>query len=190
MGLSIATRPDCINDEIAKLLHSYCKKYYVCVELGLQTANEQTGKAINRCYTNSDFTNAVEILNTYGIDVITHIMVGLPNETQKDVLDTVKFINSHNVKGVKIHSTYVIKNTKLAVLLENGNYKALEMDEYIETLAKIITHLRDDIIIHRITGDAPKNILIAPLWNTHKKLVLNAFEKYMKENDLFQGIMC
>ena len=108
VGLAIGTRPDCVNEEIVKLLKSYTDKYYVCVELGLQTSNDEIGKKINRGYTSKDFTKAVEILNKYDIDVVAHIMVGLPYETKKDIEDTVDFINHHKLQGVKIHSTYVV----------------------------------------------------------------------------------
>ena len=114
VGLEIATRPDCINEDIAKLLKSYTDKYYVCVELGLQTSNDITGKLICRGYTSKNFTNAVSILNKYDIDIVAHIMVGLPNETKKDIENTVKFLNNHKIQGIKIHSTYVVKNTILA----------------------------------------------------------------------------
>lgn len=187
IGISIGTRPDCINEEIAKLLKTYTKKYYVCVELGLQTANDKIGEIINRRYTSNDFTKAVEILNKYDIDVITHIMIGLPGETHQDVMDTVDFINKHKVQGVKIHSTYVVKNTKLAQMYQNGEYKALDIDDYIETLIDIMTHLRPDIIIHRISGDSPKDILVAPNWNKHKMWILHGFEKRFRARDLWQG---
>lgn len=187
VGISVGTRPDCISEEVAKLLKSYTEKYYVCVELGLQTCNEKIGNIINRCYTSKDFTKAVEILNKYNIDVIAHIMVGLPEETKQDIENTVNFINSHKIQGIKIHSTYVVENTKLAQMYKNGEYKALDLDDYIETLIDIITHLRPDIIIHRISGDAPKNILVAPYWNKHKMWILHGFEKRMRARDLWQG---
>ena len=187
VGLAIGTRPDCINDEIAKLLKSYTDKYYVCVELGLQTSNDEIGKIINRGYTSKEFTNAVEILNKYDIDVVAHIMVGLPNETYKDVMDTVDFINKHKLEGVKIHSTYVVENTKLAQMYRKGDYKALDLDDYLETLIDIMTHLNPNFIIHRISGDAPKDILVAPNWNKHKMWILHGFEKRFRARDLWQG---
>lgn len=187
VGLSIGTRPDCINEDIAKLLKSYTDKYYVCVELGLQTSNDKIGNLINRCYTSSQFTQAVEILNKYNIDVIAHIMVGLPTETKQDIMNTVNFVNSHKLQGIKIHSTYVVENTKLADMYKKGEYKALDLDDYIETLIDIITHLNPNFIIHRISGDAPKNILVAPYWNAHKMWILHGFEKRFYARDLWQG---
>ncbi len=187
VGLEVGTRPDCINEEIAKLLKSYTNKYYVCVELGLQTSSDEIGKIINRGYTSKQFTEAVEILNKYDIDVVAHIMVGLPNETKKDVQDTVNFINTHKLQGVKIHSTYVVQNTVLANMYRKGEYNALDLDDYIETLIDIMTHLKPELIIHRISGDAPKDILVAPYWNKHKMWILHGFEKRFRARDLWQG---
>lgn len=187
VALAIATRPDCITEDIVKLLYSYTTKYYVWVELGLQTSNDRTGKLINRGYSSQQFTKAVALLNKYNIHVVTHIMVGLPEESKSDLKNTVSFINSHNIQGIKIHSTYVIKNTTLAQMYYSGIYKPLTLDEYLNSVIYILTHIHENIIIHRISGDAPKDLLIAPDWNSHKKLVLNGVDKIMKENNLWQG---
>ena len=187
VGLEISTRPDCINEEIVKLLRSYTDRYYVCVELGLQTSNENTGNLINRGYTNQQFTNAVSLLNKYNIDVVAHIMIGLPNESFDDVKNTVDFINKHNIQGIKIHSTYVVKNTVLADMYFDGSYVPISLEYYLNDLTYIITHISSDVVIHRISGDAPKHLLIAPEWNLHKKWVLNGFEKILREQDLWQG---
>lgn len=188
VGLAIATRPDCINENIAKLLKSYSAKYYVSVELGLQTSNDTTGDLINRCYTSNDFTNAVNILNKYGIDVITHIMVGLPFETIEDLENTVTFINNHNIQGLKIHSCYVVKNTVLADMYNKKLYTPISLEYYIDSVIFILTHIKNSVIIHRISGDAPKDLLVAPEWNLHKKLVLNGVHKIMGKNNLWQGM--
>ncbi len=188
VGISIATRPDCINPEIVKLLKSYTDKYYVSVELGLQTSNDNTAKSINRGYLSKDFSKAVEMLKNNNIDVITHIMIGLPNETFDDLKETVKFINKHNIQGLKIHSTYVVKNTKLEELYKNGTYIPISLEYYLNSLTYVITHISPNIIIHRISGDAPKDLLVAPSWNLHKKWILNGFEKILKENNLWQGM--
>ena len=187
VGLEISTRPDCINEEIVKLLRSYTDRYYVCVELGLQTSNENTGNLINRGYTNQQFTNAVSLLNKYNIDVVAHIMIGLPNESFDDIKNTVDFINKHNIQGIKIHSTYVVKNTVLANMYFDGSYVPISLEYYLNDLTYIITHISSDVVIHRISGDAPKHLLIAPEWNLHKKWVLNGFEKILREQDLWQG---
>ena len=188
VGLSVATRPDCIDENIAELLKSYADKYYVYVELGLQTANEKTGKIINRCYTNADFTKAVDILNKYNVDVVTHVMVGLPNENEKDIQNTVKFLNKHNTQGIKIHSCYIVKNTKLAEMYDEGKYTPLKLDDYLNSCAYILTHINPDVVIHRVSGDAPKDLLVAPDWNLHKKWIINGLDKLLREMDLWQGM--
>ena len=188
VGLSVATRPDCIDENIAELLKSYADKYYVSVELGLQTANEKTGKIINRCYTNADFTKAVDILNKYNIDVVTHVMVGLPNENEKDIQNTVNFLNKHNIQGIKIHSCYIVKNTKLAEMYDEGKYTPLKLDDYLNCCAYILTHISPDVVIHRVSGDAPKDLLVAPDWNLHKKWIINGLDKLLRERDLWQGM--
>ena len=187
VGLEVATRPDCINEDIVKLLKSYTNKYYVCVELGLQTSNDKTGQIINRGYNSNQFTQAVNLLNKYNIDVVTHVMVGLPGENFDDIKNTIEFINRHNIQGIKIHSTYVVKNTKLADMYLKGLYTPITLDYYLEALTYIITHISPDIVIHRISGDSPKDLLLAPEWNLHKKWVLNGFDKIMRDQDLYQG---
>ena len=187
VGISVATRPDCISEDIAKLLSSYSGKYNVSVELGLQTSNDNIGKIINRCYLSTQFTKSVEILRKYNIEVIAHMMIGLPTETFDDIKNTVTFINKHDIQGLKIHSTYVVKNTVLANMYLNKKYEPITLEYYLDSLAYIITHIRKDLIIHRISGDAPKDLLVAPEWNLHKKWILNGFEKLLKEKDLWQG---
>ena len=187
VGLSIATRPDCINEQIVKLLSSYTDKYYVTVELGLQTSNDETGKLIQRRYLSNEFTRAVDLLNKYNIDVVAHIMVGLPNETKEDLKNTVEFINKHKIQGLKIHSCYVVENTILANMYRNKKYSPLSLDEYLENATYILTHINPNIVIHRISGDAPKDLLVAPSWNSHKKWIMNGFDKILREQDLWQG---
>lgn len=188
VGLEVATRPDCINEDIVKLLKTYTKKYYVCVELGLQTSNNSIGKIINRGYSSKDFTNAVTLLNKYDIDVVSHIMVGLPNEDLTDLKNTVKFLNEHKLQGIKIHSTYVVKNTELEKMYNAGKYTPISLENYLDALVFIITHINPNFIIHRISGDAPKELLVAPEWNLHKKLVLNGLDRILRERDLWQGM--
>ena len=188
VGISIATRPDCITEEVCKLLNSYKNKLEVFVELGLQTSNDETANIINRGYKSRVFTKAVELLNKYNLETIVHIMVGLPNESIIDIKNTINFLNNHNIQGLKIHSTYIIKNTELANMYQNGTYTPISLEYYIETATYILTHINPKIIIHKISGDAPKNLLLAPSWNSHKKWILNGIDKYMRENNLYQGI--
>ena len=188
VGIQIATRPDCITDKIAKLINSYSNKYYVCVELGLQTSNDNTAKLINRGYPSSTYTKAVSILNKYNIDIVTHIMIGLPNEDKHDTENTINFINKHHIQGIKIHSTYIIKNTKLNKLYENKQYIPISYEYYMENLEYVITHISPELIIHRISGDPPKEQFVAPEWCLHKKKVLNGLDKLLNEKNLYQGI--
>lgn len=187
VGLSIATRPDCINENICKLLKTYTDKYYVSVELGLQTSNDYIGTLINRRYSTKQFIEATKLLNKYNIDVISHIMIGLPNETFDDIKNTVDLINSLNIQGLKIHSTYIVKNTKLEEMYKNNEYTPITLEYYLDSLCYIVSHLNKDIIIHRISGDSPKDLLVAPKWNLHKKWILNGLDKLLKEKDLYQG---
>ena len=187
VGLEVATRPDCINSDIINLLKTYKNRYYVCVELGLQTSSDKTGMLINRGYSSSQFTKAIKLLNDAGIDVVAHIMIGLPGETVDDLKNTVDFINKHNIQGLKVHSTYIVKNTVLADMYFDGSYEPITLENYLESLAYVITHISPDVVIHRISGDAPKDLLVAPEWNLHKKLVLNGFDKILREQNLWQG---
>lgn len=188
VALAIATRPDCITDDIAKLIASYKEKLDVFVELGLQTSSDTTAKIINRGYESKVFTKAVNILNKYNIEIVTHIMVGLPGENINNIKNTVEFLNNHNIQGLKIHSCYIVKNTKLAKLYEDGLYSPITLDEYLESASYILTHINPEIIIHKVSGDAPKDLLIAPSWNSHKKWIMNGLDKFLKENNLYQGM--
>ena len=188
VALAIATRPDCITEDIVKLLASYKDRLHVFVELGLQTSNDETAKIINRGYESKVFTEAVNLLNKYDIEVITHIMVGLPNESFEEIKQTVEFLNKHNIQGLKIHSCYIVENTKLAKLYHDGNYSPISLDEYLEYASYIITHINPNIIIHKVSGDAPKDLLIAPEWNSHKKWILNGLDKLLTEKNLYQGM--
>lgn len=187
IGLNVATRPDCINAEVVELLKSYTQKYYVLVELGFQTSNEETAKLINRGYNNNSFVEAVKMLKNAGIDVVVHVMVGLPNETREDVLNSIKFVNHQNIMGLKIHSTYVLKNTKLEDMYLRGQYTPITQEFYVDVVADIIKNLNKNTVVCRISGDPPKSKVIAPLWQTHKKLVINAINKKLQEDDIYQG---
>lgn len=188
VGIDISTRPDAIDEEVCKLLASYKDRYYVAVELGLQTTNEITHHFINQNITNDEFIKAVNLLNKFQIDVIIHIMVGLPQETHQDIINTVNFLNSINYQGLKIHSTYVIKNTILGNMFESGKYVPLSFEEYIDEVIYILLHINENVIIHRITGDPPKDNLLAPSWTTHKKRVLNLVENIFIKNNYKQGM--
>lgn len=187
VGLEVATRPDCINDDIARLLASYKDKYYVCVELGFQTANDSIGNLLNRGYTTYDFVRAVELLHRYNIDVVAHMMVGLPNETGHDIESTLRVINDCGCDGIKIHSVYVIKNSRLYSWYRDGKYTTITLDYYLNAVAYIVSNLNDSIIIHRINADPPKNIFVAPDWMLRKKVVINSINSKLNELDIIQG---
>ncbi len=187
--LAVGTRPDCIDEERAKLLGEFNKTHDVWCELGLQTSNDKTAERFNRGYPTSRFTEAVKLLDEQGIEIIAHIIIGLPGETEADVYNTVDFVNSHPVKGIKLHSLYVTKDTELAEMYRRGKYKPLEMDEYIRIAAGAICRVRPDIIFHRVTGDAPHELLIAPMWNLEKNKVVTLIDKYMSDNGLYQGCL-
>ena len=183
VALSVATRPDCISDECLELLGEINAIKPVFVELGLQTGNEKTAEYINRCYKNEVFTDAVHRLRSVGIEVIVHVILGLPDESLEDMLNTVEFVSAHDVKGIKLQLLHVLKGTRLA----ETDYVPLEKDEYFFVLGECIEHLRPDIVIHRLTGDGDKKILIAPLWSGDKHAVLNGFARFMDEHDIVQG---
>ena len=188
VALAIATRPDELDDEKIKLIKSYKENYYVWVELGLQTINNKTISTINRCYKNEEFDIICEKLNKENIDIVIHIMVGLPGENHDDIKNIVNYLNKKSIKGIKIHSTYIVRNTALENMYNNGIYKPISYENYMNELVYIITHLRKDIIIHRFTGDPPKDIFIAPKWTLHKKWVINGLDRVLKEKNFYQGI--
>ena len=181
-ALSIATRPDCLPSDVINLLDRLNKIKPVFVELGLQTANDNTAKLINRGYETQVFLDAVKRLKNIGVSVITHIIIGLPNETEKDLLRTISVVNESGSDGIKLQLLHILSGTPLATMYEKGEYTPLEKDEYISLLLLCLNNLREGMIVHRITGDAPKKLLIAPLWSADKKRVLNDINKAIKEN--------
>lgn len=187
VALSIATRPDCLPREVLALLSELNQIKPIWVELGLQTIHEKTARYINRGYTLDCFDNAVDSLNKIHVEIIVHTIIGLPYESEKDIYETVKYIGSKNIQGVKLQLLHVLKNTPLAEEYLAGNFPVLSMDEYIKIVARCIQLLPDNIIIHRLTGDGPKSLLIAPLWSGNKKLVLNSMNQYFMENHIVQG---
>ena len=174
VALAIGTRPDCIDDEIASLLASYKDRVDVWVELGLQTASDATAEIINRGYSTEVYHRAVRILRSYGIPFVTHMIIGLPGEGEVEVDATVDAINWSGSWGVKIHSIYVMQGTKLAEMYEAGKYTPPTRDEYVRLCARSLSRLNPDIIVHRITGDCPDGLLVAPEWNKDKNTLINA----------------
>ncbi len=187
VGLAIATRPDCIDEDIAKTIKQVAGDKLVWVELGLQTASDKTAKLINRGYPTCDFTKAVKILNDFGLPVVVHLIVGLPSEKEEDIAFTVDFLNKHKIDGVKIHSLFVLKNTALEKAFLNGEYTPISREYYIKCATHILTHLPPSVVIHRLTGDGEKSQILAPDWTKEKKKNLNGITKFMIDNNLTQG---
>ena len=185
--LSIATRPDCINDEILTLLSELNQIKPVWVELGLQTIHEDTARYIRRGYPLSCFDTAVKNLRAGGIEVIVHTILGLPGESRKDILETMAYLNAMDIQGIKLQLLHVLRGTDLAADHEAGLFRTYERDEYLNLVIDCLEHLRPDIVIHRVTGDGPKDLLIAPLWASRKREVLNLLHHRMKERASFQG---
>ena len=185
--LSIATRPDCLSSDIIELLAELNSIKPVWIELGLQTIHERTAKYIRRGYTLDVFEEAVRNLNRIGIRPIVHMIIGLPGENESMILETAKYLSHCNISGVKLQLLHVLKNTDLAQEYFNGSVDILSLTQYSEILGKIIKLLPPDCVIHRLTGDGPKNLLIAPLWSSNKKNVINTINRYLQENAIIQG---
>lgn len=185
--LSIATRPDCLPPEVLDLLEECRKIKPVWIELGLQTIHEKSAAFIRRGYDLSCFDAAVSELRRRGIEVIVHTIIGLPGETMPDFLKTIQYLNQMDIQGMKLHLLHILKNTDLAEYYAANPFPLPSLEEYCRILGQLLAHMRPDIVVHRITGDGPKALLIAPLWTGQKKHVMNTILKYLKEHDIFQG---
>jgi len=183
VGINIATRPDCLPQDVIELLQEINNIKPVCVELGFQTTNEKTAEYIRRGYKNEVYFDAAKRLKESGIEVVTHIIIGLPNETKADALETTRAAVRAGTNGVKFHLLHVLKNTDLAIEYEKGHFSCLELEEYAEILKECIAELPKDTVVHRITGDGAKKDLIAPLWSADKKRVLNFLNKFLSFSD-------
>lgn len=188
--LSIATRPDCLNEEIVKCLASLKKKIDVWVELGFQTMHHSTAILINRGYDNIKLEQAVSLLKKYHITTIVHIINGLPYETKDQMIETVKYLNNLKIDGIKIHMLHIMKDTPLATMYANKPFHILTLNEYVDIVVNQLRYLDENIVIHRLTGDAPKDLLIEPTWTLKKFVVLNEIDKYMRKNNIYQGDLC
>ena len=177
VGLNIATRPDCLSDSTIELMKELNKIKAVTVELGLQTSNDSVAEYINRGYKSDIYKDAVHRLKNAGLEVITHIIIGLPNDNP---LLTTKFAVECGTNGVKFHLLHILKNTGLESEYENGRVKALNLEEYAEILKECISVLPKETVVHRITGDGAKKDLIAPLWSADKKKTLNYLNKFLQ----------
>jgi len=187
IGLSIATRPDCLPVSILDYLEDLSKRTYLTVELGLQSIHEKSLEFINRGHDLRQFVTACVELRKRNINVVVHIINGLPNETKEDMLETAKFLNTLDIQGVKIHMLFVQKKTELAYYYQQHPFPLLSLEEYTDIVVNQLEHLKDSIIIHRITGDAPRSELIAPLWTLKKFVVSNEIDKRMRALNTYQG---
>ena len=187
VGLAIATRPDCLNDEILDLLTELNQKTYLSIELGLQTIHYETATLINRGHTLQQFELAVKQLRSRGIEVVVHIINGLPKETPAMMMETIQYLNRQDIQGIKIHMLYLLKNTEIAKLYRDHPFHLLTKEEYVFIVVDQIEHLRSDIIIHRLTGDAPRNQLLAPKWTLQKIVVNNEIDQELRRRQSNQG---
>lgn len=187
VALSIGTRPDCLGEDVLDLLDRLNRQKPVWVELGLQTIHTKTAQYIRRGYPLSCFDRAVEELRKRNIEVIVHTILGLPGETEEDILSTMKYLNRKDIQGIKLQLLHVLKGTDLADDFLAGKFRTFEREEYLDLLIHCLEHLDPSIVIHRMTGDGPANLLIAPLWASRKREVLNLLHHKMKKCQSYQG---
>ncbi len=187
VALSIGTRPDCLGKEVLELLDELNQQKPVWLELGLQTIHESTAQYIRRGYSLSCFNNAVAALRERNIEVIVHTILGLPGETPSEILQTMEYLNQMDIQGIKLQLLHVLRGTDLAEDYERGLFSVYTQEEYLNVLICCLEHLSPDIVIHRLTGDGPKDLLIAPLWASRKREVLNHLHHEMKMRNTWQG---
>ena len=191
-GISIATRPDCFSNEIYALLANLKKRYpdkFIWVELGLQTSNEESAAYIQRGYSNPIFEECVKRLHEIGIEIIVHLIIGLPKEMKEDMISSIQYINEYPIQGVKLQLLHYLKGSVLGKMYEEdpSQFSVLSLEEYVDIITDCIGYLREDIIVHRLSGDGNAETLLAPLWSKDKKKVLNSIRHALKEKDIYQG---
>ncbi len=189
VGLSIGTRPDCIDEENVNLIASYAERYETWVELGFQTAVESTVKLINRGYGNEVFTRAVNLLGSHGIPVVVHIILGLPGEGDAELARTMDFLCAHNIWGIKVHSVFVMKNTVLEKMYLEGKFTVPPYEDFVRRAAYVIARVNPDTVIHRLTGECPEDVLVAPHWNVNKNRIIGDITECMERNNWTQGCL-
>ncbi|MDD2971111.1 MAG: TIGR01212 family radical SAM protein [Lachnospiraceae bacterium] len=189
-GISIATRPDCVSLEICDMLDQLRQKYpdkFIWIELGLQTIHESTAVYIRRGYPLSRFDRCMQLLHEHHIPAIIHVILGLPGETADMIMETIQYLNHCNIQGIKLQLLHVLKGTDLCTDYELGKFHVLSMDTYLDLVMECLSILSPDMVIHRLTGDGSKSLLVAPLWSSNKRLVLNTLHKEMKQRNITQG---
>ena len=187
VAISIATRPDALNDDIIQYLGELNQRIPVWIELGLQTIYDQTAELINRGYARSVFDEAVKRLREHQIEVIVHIINGLPYETNEMMINTIRYLNDKDIQGIKIHALLILKNTELGNNYLKNPFELMTLEAYAHLVSEQIAWMRPDIIVHRISGDASKESLIAPLWTLKKFVVMNEIDKIIKQKNYYQG---
>lgn len=187
VGLSIATRPDCLPDDVVEYLAELNQRTYLWVELGLQTIHEKTSDLINRAHDFQCFVDGVDKLRKHGINTCVHIIHGLPQETEEMMLETVEACAHMDIQGIKIHLLHLLKKTPMMKQYEEGLLEFLDRDQYVKLVCDSLEMLPPDVIIHRITGDGPLDLLVGPMWSTNKWDVLNAIDREMKHRNAWQG---
>jgi radical SAM protein (TIGR01212 family) len=187
VGLALATRPDCLPDEVLDLLEELNQRAYIWVELGLQTVHERTSQLLNMQYNYHVFENALAKLNERNIDTCTHLIFGLPGETRDDMLQTAEYVANQKIHGLKIHLLHLLKGTPLAEYFYKNPFPFLTKEEYIDLVVKTLEITSPNVVIHRLTGDGPRKLLIGPEWSLNKHNVLNSLEKCLKERNTWQG---
>ncbi|WP_088831833.1 TIGR01212 family radical SAM protein [Paenibacillus tyrfis] len=187
VGLSIATRPDCLPDDVVDYLAELNERTYLWVEMGLQTIHEQTSELINRAHDTQCYLDAVAKLRARGIRVCAHIIYGLPQETHEMMLETGRAVAQMDVQGIKIHLLHLMRKTPMVKQYEAGLLRFLEKDEYVSLVVDTLEFLPPEMIVHRLTGDAPRDLLIGPMWSLKKWEVLNAFDEELRRRDTWQG---
>ena len=188
IGLAIATRPDCLSEAVLDLLQELSQRTYLWVELGLQTIKPQTAFLINRGYKLNVFEEALIKLKERNIEVVVHTIFGLPGETKEDMLDTVSYLSHKNIDGIKFHLLHLMRGTPLEKYYEATKFSFLTLEEYVNIVVEAITILPKDVVIHRLTGDSPRDLLIGPMWSLKKWEVLNSIDNTLKKEDKFQGL--
>ncbi|MGL4980308.1 MAG: TIGR01212 family radical SAM protein [Fusobacteriaceae bacterium] len=187
VGIAIATRPDCLGEEILDLLEEISKKHFIWIELGLQSWDDYVASKINRGYSRDVYSESCKNLKKRGIKFVTHIIVGLPYGDENDSLETAKFAVKCGTWGIKIHSLYVMKNSRLEREFRENSYHSISLETYVQRVADILENIPKNIVIHRLTGDCDKNELLEPLWSGNKINVLNSIEKELKRRGSYQG---
>jgi uncharacterized protein len=186
-GIAIATRPDCLDEDVIELLKEINKEKYLWVELGFQTSKETTAKLVNRGYENDIYIKATEKLKNAGIKFVTHIIFGLPGEDREDMMSTVEYVVETNPWGIKFHLLHLMKDTKLEEYYNRGELEFLSKEEYITLVVDALESIPEDVVIHRLTGDSPRKLLIGPMWSLSKWEILNSIDKELADRNTWQG---